>query len=105
MVTEIPDGLDDQNVEQPANLVDGQGNQPSVGGFCWRGLSVVGGANCQDGEGGQRKGGEPVPGVPTADLVLVEPDLAFGGLEALFDGPPDPGNAHEGGQGGRLRRP
>jgi hypothetical protein len=29
-----------------------------------------------------------IPPGPTADLIVVEPDLACGGFEAFFDGPP-----------------
>jgi hypothetical protein len=38
------------------------------------------------GEHGQ--GDVPVPGVIAADLVLVEADLAFRGLEAFLNAPP-----------------
>lgn len=41
-----------------------------------------------DGEVGvseHREGDVPVPGVVAADLVVVEPDLGLGGLEAVLD--------------------
>jgi hypothetical protein len=49
------------------------------------------------------KGDVAVPGGPVADLVVVQADLAFCGLEALFDAPPGPGDANRRGQG-RLAR-
>ena len=54
------------------------------------------------GDGGQDRGGEhdqggvAVPGVPPADLVLVESDGAFGVLEAGFHRPAGAGDAHQG---------
>ena len=33
------------------------------------------------------EGDVSIPGVVAADLVLVEANLAFGGLESLLDGP------------------
>jgi hypothetical protein len=66
---------DQQNVDHAADLVDGQRDQVRLSMMVWG--SGVGGADREDGEGGQGKGGEPVPGRPTADLVLVKPDLAL----------------------------
>ncbi len=42
---------------------------------------------------------------PAANLVLVEADLAFGGLEAFLDRPTDARDVHELGQGGRAWGP
>jgi hypothetical protein len=53
------------------------------------------------GDGGQEGQGEhgecdvPVPRGPVADLVVVESDLALGGLEALLDDPADTGDADQ----------
>ena len=45
------------------------------------------------GEHGQ--GGPAVPGGPAADLVLVEPGEALGGLEGFLDAPALSGHAHQ----------
>jgi hypothetical protein len=37
----------------------------------------------------------PVPGVPSADLVVIEPGLVLGRSEAFFDGPPCSGYTDE----------
>jgi hypothetical protein len=53
---------------------------------------------CGDGEEGVGEHGEgdmSVPGVPGADLVVVESGLVFAGSEAFFDGPACPGYADE----------
>jgi transposase len=42
---------------------------------------------CQEPLGDHRQAGVPVPGVPAADLVVVQADLAFAGLEALLNLP------------------
>ena len=34
-----------------------------------------------------RQGDVPIPARPTPDLILIQPDLPFGLLKALFDGP------------------
>ena len=106
MVGEVADRADNEGVDEAAGLVDGQVDQAGVSRLvgCARG-GGVGGAEGQDGEGGQGEGGESVPGVPAADLVLVEADLAFRGLEAFLDRPADPGHAYELGQAGRVRGP
>ncbi len=67
--------FDDQDVEQVADLVGGQLEQlvavTVVGGRC-----CLAGVGDEDGEDGQH--GVSVPAGPAADLVVVEPDLAFG---------------------------
>lgn len=88
-VGEVADRADDAGVDQAADLVDRQLDQSGVGRFV---VGRVGGADRQDGEGGQGEGGEAVPGVPAADLVLVQADLALGGPEGFFDGPADAGD-------------
>ncbi len=53
------------------------------------------------GDGGQERQGEhgecdvPVPRGPVADLVVIESDLALGGLKALLDAPTDTGDTAE----------
>jgi hypothetical protein len=102
-VIEVADRLDDQGVDQAADLVDGQRDH---GQLCvWVRLWGVGGADRQDGESGQREGGEAVPGLPAADLVLVETDLAFRGLEPFLDRPAEPGDADQLRQGRRAWGP
>ena len=64
---------DQQDVDQAANLVDGQVDQVGLGGTVCR--SGVGGADREDGEGGLGEGGEPVPERPASDLVLFKADL------------------------------
>lgn len=54
-----------------------------------------GGGDGQEGVGEHREGDVSVPGVVPADLVLVQADLALGGLEGLLDGPAGPGDADE----------
>jgi hypothetical protein len=52
------------------------------------GLGLRPGLGGDDGEPGVSQHGErdmAVPGVPEADLVLVEADLVLAGLEALLD--------------------
>ena len=43
-----------------------------------------------------------IPGVVAADLVLVEANLAFGGLESFLDGPAGTGDADQFAQRGGL---
>src|SRR4051812_6554121 len=78
--------VQDQDVDQAADFVEAQpdGGRLSV----ILGGAGVGGADREDCEGGQGEGGEAVPGLPAAELVLVETDLAFRGLETLFSAPP-----------------
>ena len=50
----------------------------------------------QEGQRQHRQGDVPVPAMPAAHLVAVQPDLLFGRLEALLDRPApagDPGEA------------
>jgi hypothetical protein len=48
-------------------------------------------------------GAVPIPARPMPHLLLIQPDLAFGLLTALFDGPAAADHLDRGGQGGRLR--
>jgi hypothetical protein len=53
---------------------------------------------CGDGEEGVGEHGEgdmSMPGVPGADLVVVESDFVFAGSETFFDGPARPGHVDE----------
>jgi transposase len=54
--------------------------------------------------GDQDQAGVPVPGVIAADLVVVQADLAFAGLEAFLHRPAHARHPHQFGQRG-LRRP
>ena len=57
------------------------------------------------GEHGQ--GDVAVPGVPAADLVVIQAGLVLGGAEAFLDRPAGPGDAHQladGGGGGAEDR-
>lgn len=42
------------------------------------------------------QGGPAVSGFPAPDLVLIEPDQPFGGLEGFLDAPTLAGQLHEG---------
>ena len=44
------------------------------------------------------RGGPPVPGVPAADLMLVQPGQSLAGLEILLRGPAGPGDLDQDGQ-------
>ncbi len=44
-----------------------------------------------------------MPGVPAADLALVQADLTLGGLERFLDGPADPGHSDTLGESGQQR--
>jgi hypothetical protein len=46
-----------------------------------------------EGLGCHGQGGSTVSGVPAADLVLIESDIAFGGLVAFSDRPEPPSDA------------
>jgi hypothetical protein len=45
--------------------------------------------------GEHREGDVPVPGVVAADLVVIEPDFGFGGLETFFDRPAGAGDPNQ----------
>jgi hypothetical protein len=85
-----PERGGDQAVEQAADLGGGQRDGPAVAGVVpgigGRGRCRGGGACHEEGEGEHGQGDEPVPAGPGPDLVVVQPDLAFGGLELFFDG-------------------
>lgn len=59
--------------EQASDLVEGQRNQRlAVGGRY--GVAFAGGDDGEDGMGEHHQGGVPIPGVPLADLGLVQAD-------------------------------
>ncbi len=77
-------GAEEQGVEELAELVDGQLDEP---GRCRSGVAFDGGGHGQEGVGEHGQGGPAVPGGPAADLVLVEPDQFLGRLEGFLDPP------------------
>ena len=76
----------DQVCQETASLSEADGDEPVSGGvpppfFCRGG----------DGEvdvGEHSECYRAVPGVVTADLVFIQPDLAFRGLKTILDCPP-----------------
>src|SRR5436309_2737889 len=76
--------VEEQGVEQSPELVDGQLDHAG-GRRCV--IAFDGGGDGEEGVGEHREGGPAVPGGPASDLVLVEADEAFGGLEGFFDAP------------------
>ena len=79
------DGVDDQRGEQAANLGQGQRDQGRVG--AGRSGPFVPGDHGQDRMGEHDQGGVSVPGVPPADLMLVQADR-LAGLETGLSAPP-----------------
>jgi len=75
--------LDDQRAEQGGDLVASERDL-----VLWRrGAGVFGGGgDGEEGQGEHGQGGPPVPGVPAADLVLVQPGQSLASLEILLDG-------------------
>ena len=71
-------GGQQQGVEESTKFVDGQCDQSGGGGLD---VAFGGGGHGQEGVGEHGQGGPAVPGAPAPDLVLVEADQAFGGLE------------------------
>jgi len=101
-VAEITGGTGEQRREQMLDLVAGQPDQPGW----WRVPGAVGGRkHHEEGVGEHGQGGPAVPGPPAADLMLVQADQAFAGLEALLDGPAPPGYPDQGGQRDRVGCP
>jgi hypothetical protein len=80
-ITDRPSG---KGGEQVLDLIAGQPDQPGRGGVA--GAFGTGGDH-QEGMGKHGEGGPAVPAAPAADLVLVQPDQALAGLQALLDGP------------------
>jgi hypothetical protein len=78
----------DERGEQVADLVAGE-RDLAVGRWS---AGVLGGGGDGQERGGEHGQGDPaVPGVPAADLMLVQADQALAGLE-VFHGPPLPGD-------------
>ena len=61
-------------------------------------VTFDGGGHGQEGVSEHGQGGPAVPGRPAADLVLIEPDQAFGGLEGFLDAPALASHGHQGAQ-------
>ena len=92
-------GVEEQGVEEPPELVDGELDEP-----LWCG-DVASFGGCGDGEervGEHGQGGPAVPGGPASDLVLVQSCQGLGGLEGLLDPPPLPGHPNQCLQGDRA---
>jgi hypothetical protein len=87
-------------VEEPAELVDGERDQPGRGGGAF---SFSRGGDDEERVGEHREGRPAVPGGPAPDLVLVKAGQALTGLEGLLDTPALPGHPHQGHQGHRAR--
>lgn len=85
-------GIDDQNGEEPPDLVAGQRDQP---GGCGSVVVFVRGDHGEQGVGEHREQGPALPGGPAADLVLVEPSQPLPGLERFFDCPPAAGDVDQ----------
>jgi hypothetical protein len=101
-VAGISDGDGDEGGEQVLDLVAGHCDQP---GRCRVAGAFDEGDDDQEGVGEHGQGGPAVPGAPAADLMLVQADQAFGGLEAFLDGPAASGDPDQGGQRDRAWRP
>ncbi len=67
------------------------------------GITFDRGGHGQEGVGEHGQGGPAVPGAPAPNLVLIEPDESFGGLEGLFDAPALTGHGYQRAQRHRAR--
>lgn len=94
------DGTGDQFREEVADFVDGQRDQ--LVGACGALSAFPRGDDGEDGVGEHDQRGVAIPGLPGADLVLVEADLGLGGLETFLDAPPGAGYPDQRGQADRL---
>jgi hypothetical protein len=91
-VPDVSGGFDEKCGEQAPDFVECQGDL--VGR---RGCSGAFGRR-EDGEesvGEHDQGGPPVPGGPSAELMLVEAGGAFAGLERFLDLPAGCGDPHQ----------
>jgi hypothetical protein len=62
--------LSDQRAEQRGDLVAGQRDLAG----CWQAPGVLGGGgDGEEGQGEHGQGGPPIPGVPAADLMFIQP--------------------------------
>jgi hypothetical protein len=85
----------DEAGEEAADLGDGERDQLAglfSGPLFLAGRGAGGG---EEGVGEHREGDVAVPAVPAADLVLVQADFSFGGLEGLLDRPAGAGDPHQ----------
>ena len=76
----------DRRVAGPGGLVVWLVFAPFFGGVCGDG---------EEGVGEHGEGDMSVPGVPGADLVVVESDFVLSRSETFFDGPACPGHVDE----------
>jgi len=83
-MAEVTSGTGEQRREQVLDLVAGQADQP---GWWWVTGAGGGREHHEEGVGEHGQGGPAVPGAPAAELVLVQADQAFAGLEALLNLP------------------
>ena len=60
------------------------------------GVTFGRGGHGQEGMREHGQGGPAMPGGPAPDLVLIQPDEAFGGLERFLDAPALAGHGHQG---------
>ena len=67
------------------------------------GVTFDRGGHGQEGMGEHGQGGPAMPGSPAPDLVLIESDQAFGGLEGFLDAPALAGHGDQGAQRHRPR--
>lgn len=81
------------------------GDCPPVGPLCGGRSGRRVGQERQVNVGDHDQGDVPVPGDVLTDLVMVEPGLVLGGLEALLDAPAGSCHADQGGQSGRAGGP
>ncbi len=87
--------------KQVKDLVNGR-RQRQV--LTWLQGATSGRDHGEDGMREHDQGGAPVPGIPSADPVLVEPE-GHVDLEPSLDAPAGTGHLDEGAQGYRSRRP
>lgn len=87
---------DDQGGEQVADFVAGE-RDLAVGR---RSAGALGGGGDGQERGGEHGQGDPaVPGVPAADLMLVQAGQSLAGLEVVLHRPPPAGDPGECGEG------
>ena len=98
-VSDASCGVEDQGVEQSAELVDGDVDQAV------RGFGAGRGSGCKERVSSDDQGGPAVPGSAAAVLVLVPSEAGFSGLERFLDAPTLTGDGDEVVQGNGLRTP
>lgn len=93
-------GGEQERIEESAKLVDRQRDQANGTGC---GVTFDRSGHGQEGMSEHGQSGPSIPGSPAPDLVLIEPDQTFGGLERFLDAPPLAGDGDQGTQGDRPR--